>query len=90
VEVAFADGVAAFDLANQSTTVLTRGHDRNSAAIEVPFAAPLRRELKAFVRHVAGLAPTPKAAFSDGVDTVCTIEHLRELAGVDRALPQRN
>ena len=84
-EAAFADGLAAFDLADESAIVLTR-HDRTSTRINVPLAAPLRRELEAFVAHVAGLGPTPKASFADGVDTVCTIERLRELAGVDRAL----
>jgi len=87
VEVAFADGVAAFDLDDESAIVLTRVNDGTSTRINVPFVAPLRRELEAFVAHVAGLGPTPKASFADGVETVRTIERLRELAGVDRALP---
>jgi predicted dehydrogenase len=87
VEVAFAQGVAAFDLDNESTIVLTQRDDGTSTTVNVPFAAPLRRELEAFISHAAGHGPTPKASFADGVETVRTIERLRELAGVDRALP---
>ncbi len=86
VKVAFADGAAAFDLDDESAIVLTRADGSTSSTIDVPFVAPLRRELEAFVAHVAGLGPTPKASFADGVETVRTIERLRELAGADRAL----
>ena len=85
VEVAFADGVAAFDLDDESAIILTRVDDGISTTIDVPFVAPLRRELGAFVAHVAGLGPPPKASFADGVETVRTIERLRELGGIDRA-----
>jgi predicted dehydrogenase len=87
VEVEFADGVAAFNLDDESAIVLTRVHDGTATTINVPFVAPLRRELEAFVAHTAGQGPTPKASFADGVETVRTIERLRELAGVDRAFP---
>ena len=86
VEAAFADGVAVFDLGDESAILLTRG-DGPSTTINVPFAAPLRRELEAFVLHAAGAGPVPKSSFAEGVETVRTIERLRELAGVDRALP---
>ncbi|MDQ6925277.1 MAG: Gfo/Idh/MocA family oxidoreductase, partial [Candidatus Eremiobacteraeota bacterium] len=39
VEVAFADGVAAFDLDDESAIVLTSGHDGISAKIDVSFVA---------------------------------------------------
>jgi predicted dehydrogenase len=87
VEVAFAEGGAAFDLADDSAIVLARGHGGNSTRIDVPFAAPLRRELEAFVAHAAEIGPPPKASFADGVETIRAIELLRELAGVDPALP---
>ncbi len=87
VEVAFANGVATFDLDNESAIVLTQRDDGTSTTVNIPFVAPLRRELEAFVAHAAGHGPTPKASFADGVETVRTIERLRELAGVDRALP---
>jgi predicted dehydrogenase len=86
VEVAFAEGVAAFDLDDETRIVRTRTDGGVSTWMDVPFVAPLRRELEAFAAHVAGIGPTPKASFADGVETVRTIERLRELAGVDRAL----
>jgi predicted dehydrogenase len=86
VEVAFADGVAAFDLDHESAIVLTGRDDETSTPVNVRSAAPLRRELEAFIAHAAGHGPAPKASFADGVETVRTIERLRELAGVDRAL----
>jgi predicted dehydrogenase len=87
VKVAFADGSAAFDLDEESTIVVTRTNDGTSTTLEIPFVPPLRRELEAFVAHAAGHGPAPKASFADGVETVRTIERLRELAGVDRGSP---
>jgi predicted dehydrogenase len=86
VEVAFADGMANFDLNDESTIILTRTGDGTSTKVEVPFRLPLRRELDAFAGHLAGQGPTPKSSFADGVETVRTIERLRELALVDKAL----
>jgi len=82
VRVAFADGLAAFDLRNESAIVLTDADGETSTTINVPFVAPLHRELEAFVAHAAGNGPAPKATFADGVETVRTIERLRELAGI--------
>jgi predicted dehydrogenase len=89
VEVVFAEGVASFDLYDESGIVVTRTEGGICSQLDAPGVAPLRRELEAFVAHVAGLGPTPKASFADGVETVRTIERLRELAAVDRALPDR-
>jgi len=86
IEVVLARGQAAFDLADESTIVVTRTEDDTATRLEVPFAPPLRRELEAFVARVAGVGPGLKASFGDGVETVRTIERLRELAGVGQAL----
>ena len=83
VEVAFENGVAAFCDGDESAVVLRRSGDASSTTIRVPFVAPLRRELEAFVAHAGGLGPPPKCSFADGLETVRTIERLRALAGLD-------
>jgi predicted dehydrogenase len=80
VEVAFAAGVATFGDDDESAIVLTRVSSAAPTTIRVPFVAPLRRELEAFVAYAAGAGPPPKATFSDGLETLRTIERLRELA----------
>jgi predicted dehydrogenase len=82
VEVAFADGVAAFCDDDESAIVLTRAHRTEPATVRVPFVPPLQRELEAFVAHAAGTGPPPKATFADGVESVRTIERLRALARI--------
>jgi predicted dehydrogenase len=82
VEVAFAHGIAAFCDDDESALVLTRAKDAESTTLRVPFVTPLRRELEAFVANAAGLGPPPKCSFADGLETVRTIERLRELAGI--------
>lgn len=46
--------------------------------------APLRRELHAFLTHLAGGAP-PKSSAAEGVAVVRTLQALRAAAGADRA-----
>ncbi len=82
VEVAFEDGVAAFDDVDEAAVVLRRGNGGGSSTIRVSFEAPLRRELEAFVAHAGGLGPPPKSSFADGVEAVRTIERLRESASI--------
>jgi predicted dehydrogenase len=89
VEVVFAEGVASFDFDNEWGIVVTRSESSISSRIDAPVVAPLRRELEAFIAHVAGIGPAPKASFADGVETVRTIERLRALAVVDCVLPDR-
>lgn len=80
VEVVFADGVATFSDDDEFAIVLRRARSAAPTTIRIPFVAPLRRELEAFVAYAAGAGPPPKATFSNGVETVRTIERLRELA----------
>ena len=84
VGVEMADGGAAFDLDDETAIVLSRADGQEIRTIDVPFVAPLRRELEAFIAHAAGTGPAPKATFADGVEAVRTIERLRELAGIER------
>jgi predicted dehydrogenase len=59
---------------------------RPGAALErrsVSTELPLRRELQAFLAHLAGGSP-PKSDAADGAAIVETLEHLRILAGIDR------
>ena len=84
VGVELADGVAAFDLDDETAIVVSCVDGERIRTIDVPFVAPLRRELDAFIAHAAGTGPPPKASFADGVEAVRTIERLRGLAGLDR------
>lgn len=86
VKVMFAGGNAAFDLADESTIVVMRTDDDTMTTVKVPFVPALHRELEAFAAHVAGVGSAPKSSFADGIDTVRTIERLREFACVDRTL----
>ena len=82
VEVAFADGVATFCDDDESAIVLTRAHTADPTTIRVPFVPPLRRELEALVAYAADAGPPPKATFAEGLESVRTIERLRELAHI--------
>ena len=58
---------------------------RSGAPVErraVSTEPPLRRELRAFVDHLGGSA-APRSSAADAAAIVCTLEHLRALAGLD-------
>jgi len=80
VEVIFADGTATFGDDDEATITLASRDAGSTEKLGVAFVPPLRCELEAFVAYAAGTGAPPKSTFTDGVDTVRTIEQLRALA----------
>jgi predicted dehydrogenase len=80
IEVVFDTAVAVLDGARH--TLIEIRSDGGPRTISVGNEPPLRRELEAFIGHLAGGVP-PKSSGRDGVAAVRRISELRRLAGLD-------
>ncbi|MEO1063538.1 MAG: Gfo/Idh/MocA family oxidoreductase [Actinomycetota bacterium] len=78
------EGVAVLPGLGADAVELATGAAADPVVERRPFtgAEPLRRELAAFLDHVAG-GPAPKSDCAEGVAVVEAVERLRHLAGVD-------
>lgn len=77
-------GVAVLSGLGVDAVEIATGSDAEPIVERRPFSAeePLRRELAAFLDHLAG-GPAPKSPCAEGVAVVEAVEELRRLAGID-------
>jgi predicted dehydrogenase len=83
VRVHGSDGVAVLAGPGVSELEIARGRAEEPIVERVPFSEdpPLRRELTAFLEHLAG-GPPPKSSAREGCDVVEGVARLRTLAGL--------
>jgi predicted dehydrogenase len=77
------DGIAVLADAYRENIQIVR-HDEPVEHRPIAPEPPLRRELGAFLAHLAG-GPPPKSSSADGAAVVSTLARLRVLAGFDRS-----
>jgi predicted dehydrogenase len=77
-------GVAVLPGLDATAVEIARGNETDPIIDRVSFDAgePLRRELSAFLDHLAG-GPPPKSDAAEGLAVVAAVEQLRSLAGLD-------
>lgn len=75
------DGVAVLADA-ESPHLVIRRHDGATEARAIEREWPLRRELRAFLAHLAG-GPPPRSSAAEGAAIVATLATLRRLAGLE-------
>jgi predicted dehydrogenase len=75
------DGVAVLAGAESSALAIRR-HDGTVETRALEREWPLRRELRAFLAHLAG-GPPPRSSAAEGAAVVATLAALRRLAGLD-------
>ena len=85
IRVHGSEGVAVLRDADDAEITLELGREASPRFEQVAFAPepPLRRELAAFLAHLAG-GPPPKSSAEEGVDVIRAVDRLRALAGLER------
>ncbi|MGN6695566.1 MAG: Gfo/Idh/MocA family protein [Aquihabitans sp.] len=85
IRVHGSEGVAVLRHDGDAEVTLELGQAASPRIEQVAFAPepPLRRELAAFLGHLAG-GPPPKSSAAEGVDVVRAVDRLRTLAGLPR------
>lgn len=83
------EGIATLADAYADSVVVTRGGDhagvaRRDEVRPISTELPLLRELRAFLRYLAG-GPPPKSSAAEGADEVQAIAEIRRLAGLGEA-----